>query len=176
MKCAQQEESLKTLKNVFDINPLKSKRVYPHAYTEAAIERVLGKNTVPSAHHFHVKPAYFKVSSPDKVLSALQSSEDIILKQKAEQLQSICLFKKSALAENIYLKYSSRERAYSCRDNWQGYLSLHLNAPFPACVEGMQMPGRKLITIFIDLALHGLVLNCKCLYQSSPSEKQRAIS
>lgn len=49
----------------------------------------------------------------------------------------------------MHLKYPSQERAYSRRDSWQGYLSLHLNALFPACVEGIQMPGRKLITIFI---------------------------
>lgn len=48
----------------------------------------------------------------------------------------------------MYLKYPSQERAYSRRDSWQGYLGLHLNVLFPACVEGVQMPGRKLITIF----------------------------
>lgn len=47
------------------------------------------------------------------------------------------------------MKYPSQERAYSLGDSWQGYLSLHLNALFPVCVKGIQMPGKKLITIFI---------------------------
>lgn len=76
----------------------------------------------------------------------------------------------------MYLKYPSQERAYSRGDSWQGDLSLHLNALFPACVEGIQMPRRKLITIFIGCGKQGLVRNRKCLYQSSPSEKQRALS
>lgn len=73
------------------------------------------------------------------------------------------------------MKYPSQERAYSHGDSWQGYLSLHLHALFPVCVEEIEIPQRKLITIFVGCGKQGLVQNCKCLYQSFLREKQRAV-
>lgn len=74
------------------------------------------------------------------------------------------------------MKYPSRDRAYSRGDSWQGYLSLDLNALFPVCVKGIQMPGKKLITIFIGCGKQSWFRTAGACIESSPSEKRRTTS